>query len=430
MEILLEHVRSFSKRRTIPLRPLTFLVGENSSGKSTFLSVVSSVLNAARFPGNPSFNDPPYNLGTFDTISTYRGGKYGRDESFCMGFVVGEHGKPGFRRITASYGSDFGNPTLQRVEAENAYGNIDIRFENSDIEGEISFRTKYGKPQRLRFKEKVIDIALVGPRSFEFTLMSAILRSFREGQEDKRQFIDRIQLCINVIQPPFPDSYSFAPIRSKPKRTYDELAETYSPEGDHIPTLLARLLRQEPNSADSHRVQEALIRFGKESGLYNSINVKKLGKNITDPFQLQVAGVGPAVNLTDVGYGVSQALPIVVQSVLKSASRVLLMQQPEVHLHPRAQAALGTFFSELVVDDRMLVVETHSDYLIDRVRQEVAKGNLDADRVLILFFHKPKLETEVFPIHLDKNGNVEDAPEHYRQFFLKEELNLLNRTEI
>jgi hypothetical protein len=146
---------------------------------------------------------------------------------------------------------------------------------------------------------------------------------------------------LSASAPPYPKCFSFAPIRSKPRRTYDELSEEYSPEGDHIPTLLARLLRDESLAAEGQRVQQALLRFGEESGRFKRIDVKKLGKKVSDPFQVQVAVAGPPVNLTDVGYGVSQALPIIVQSVLKSASRIFLLQQPEVHLHPRAQAALG-----------------------------------------------------------------------------------------
>jgi energy-coupling factor transporter ATP-binding protein EcfA2 len=425
MEILLEHVRSFSKLKKVPLRPLTLLVGENSSGKSTFLSVVSSVLNTERFPANPGFNEAPYNLGTFDTIATYRGGKYGRDETFSIGFALGKNGEKGFRRATATFGSDYGNVGLRLVHAENGSGTLDLNFENQSLGGEISFR---GDETSVKFQSKMTDTAFMGQQPFNFAVMNAIFDT-QQRKENWTKTLNRIHEVIAATVPPFSDSYSFAPIRSKPKRTYDELAEEYSPEGDHIPTLLARLLRQESRSNESQRVQKALVRFGKESGLFNSINVKKLGQKMTDPFQLQVSGAGPSVNLTDVGYGVSQALPIVVQSVLKSSSKVLLMQQPEVHLHPRAQAALGSFFSELVAKDRMLVVETHSDYLLDRVRQEVAAGHLSPDEVLILFFHKPKLETEVHPIYVDSNGNIEDAPDHYRDFFLSEEFNLISRTE-
>jgi predicted ATPase len=177
-------------------------------------------------------------------------------------------------------------------------------------------------------------------------------------------------------------------------------------------------------------VQEALKAFGKESGLFNAVDVKKLGQKITDPFQLRVSSIGPSVNLVDVGYGISQSLPIVVQSVLGSTKQVLLLQQPEVHLHPRAQAALGTFFADLVANQgRVILVETHSDYLVDRVRQEVARGTIAKDKVSILFFDKPQLETTVHEITVDEHGNVENCPPEYRKFFLEEEMRHFNRTE-
>jgi predicted ATPase len=76
----------------------------------------------------------------------------------------------------------------------------------------------------------------------------------------------------------------------------------------------------------------------------------------------------------------------------------------------------------------MFLIETHSDYLVDRVRQEVAKGTIKAEDVQILFFHKPKLATTVHQITLDENGNVQQAPDDYRVFFMQETLNLMTRT--
>jgi len=429
MEIILEHVRSFSKRCDISLRPLTLLVGENSSGKSTFLSVVSSVLDGSRFPFNLGFNDPPYNLGTFDTIATYRGGKYGRDDLFSIGFSVAKDGKEPRRTSMATYGSDYGSVVLRKVTSSTEDGDLSLEISNKAglVSGSVSLRSG---GEGFDFQQKIGEVGRYNQLQLKSLLLDAALRSLRQKKKNLgHPEMESVYRLLQMSEPPYATSYSFAPIRSKPRRTYDELSEEYTPEGDHIPTLLARLLRQEANSADSARVQRALLRFGQESGLFKTINVKKLGKKVTDPFQLQVAGAGPPVNLTDVGYGVSQALPIIVQSVLKTTSKVLLMQQPEVHLHPRAQAALGSFFSELAADeDRIIVMETHSDYLVDRVRQEVAKGTIAPERVLILFFSKPQLDTAVFAVRVDAQGNVEDAPQEYRAFFLQEELNLFSRT--
>jgi predicted ATPase len=174
---------------------------------------------------------------------------------------------------------------------------------------------------------------------------------------------------------------------------------------------------------------EALSEFGTKSSLFRKVGVRRLGKSPSDPFQIVVTTAGPPVNLPDVGYGVSQALPVIIQSVLASEHRMLLLQQPEVHLHPRGQAALGSFFCRLVArEHKHFVIETHSDYLLDRVRIEVGQGTVPPENVLILFFDKKGLATQIHPINLDKLGNVIGAPDSYRRFFLDEEINLVTRS--
>jgi predicted ATPase len=105
-----------------------------------------------------------------------------------------------------------------------------------------------------------------------------------------------------------------------------------------------------------------------------------------------------------------------------------LLQQPEVHLHPRAQAAMGTYFAEMVAKhEAQFVVETHSDYLVDRVRQEVGAGKLAPRDVALIFLERDGVITRVHPLGLDKIGNVTNAPPGYRRFFLEEELRTLSR---
>jgi len=134
------------------------------------------------------------------------------------------------------------------------------------------------------------------------------------------------------------------------------------------------------------------------------------------------------VTLADVGYGVRQVLPVIVESVLADRHKLFLVQQPEVRLHPKGQAALGTFFATLVAkEDKHLAIETHSDFLVDRVRLEVAKGTIRSEDVLILFFERRGIKTKVHTIMLDQQGNVTGAPRSYRNFFLSEESSILGR---
>ena len=130
---------------------------------------------------------------------------------------------------------------------------------------------------------------------------------------------------------------------------------------------------------------------------------------------------GPRRNLIDVGYGISQVLPVITE-LLRSDAPLFLLQQPEVHLHPSAQAALGSLFCQVAGQDRQLVIETHSDHLMDRVRMDVRDGatKLKPDDVSILFFERRDLDVHIHSLRLDEEGNVRNAPEGYRRFFLEE----------
>ena len=77
---------------------------------------------------------------------------------------------------------------------------------------------------------------------------------------------------------------------------------------------------------------------------------------------------------------------------------------------------------------RQFVIETHSDYIVDRIRQEVAAGKLATESVQILYFEKEGIETTVHQLTIDESGNIIGAPPSYREFFLREEINLLTRT--
>ena len=132
---------------------------------------------------------------------------------------------------------------------------------------------------------------------------------------------------------------------------------------------------------------------------------------------------GPFKNLIDVGYGVSQALPVITELLRDDSPQMFLLQQPEVHLHPSAQAALGSLFCSIVADtDRQIIVETHSDHLLDRIRMDVRdkRTSLKPEDVSILFFERDELDVNIHSIGIDQEGNILNAPLSYREFFMEE----------
>jgi predicted ATPase len=164
--------------------------------------------------------------------------------------------------------------------------------------------------------------------------------------------------------------------------------------------------------------------------LFDSIRTKRLGNSHSDPFQILVKKGSRESNIVDVGYGVSQVLPIVAECISVGDGTRILMQQPEVHLHPRAQAALGNLISILSNRKKQhYVIETHSDYLIDRIRYETIRKSIKSKDVGIIYLEKEKTDTKVFQIGLDSDGNVMNAPESYREFFIREQFRLLGLEE-
>ncbi len=208
-------------------------------------------------------------------------------------------------------------------------------------------------------------------------------------------------------------------------RTYDPVQPLESPEGSHIPMILANTFRLDPE--EWTRIAAAMKSFGLESGLFDRVEVRRLGKLESDPFQIQILIGGNAVNLIDVGYGVSQVLPIIVDCLRGEEGGTFLLQQPEVHLHPSAQAALGSFLGVLAKEQRKrFVIETHSDYLVDRIRMDIRdrKGITPKD-VSLLYFERRNGEAHIHELALDDQGNILDPPPGYRSFFLEEERRFL-----
>ena len=118
----------------------------------------------------------------------------------------------------------------------------------------------------------------------------------------------------------------------------------------------------------------------------------------------------------------SQVLPVLVQLVRPDGPPLFLLQQPEVHLHPSTQAALGSLFCTRAASGKQLIVETHSDYIVDRVRMDIRDGETDLkpENVSILFFERSDLDVRIHSLRFDDQGNVLDAPDSYGRFFMNE----------
>ncbi|MYD91365.1 MAG: DUF3696 domain-containing protein [Caldilineaceae bacterium SB0662_bin_9] len=122
-----------------------------------------------------------------------------------------------------------------------------------------------------------------------------------------------------------------------------------------------------------------------------------------------------------VGFGITQILPIIVAVLTAPVGSIHLIENPEVHLHPAGQALMGQFLVEAVRAGHQLIVETHSDHVLNGIRRSVKDGNLRSDQIAIHFFQSQFLEdSQVLSMALDSAGNVDVWPEGFFDQFDKD----------
>lgn len=423
--IYLNNVRGFT-RTLVPVRACTFLVGENSTGKSSFLSILR-VLSRPDFFFNPrfSFGDEESLIGYTDVVSAWAADK----TFFDVGIMNVDRHKSGKIDLSFSifrFGQQHGNPQLNQCTQRRDRVETNIRFSPKATE---YVRTNYeSAPQS---EEEAITQFWASVESLDSS--SSNYKKFPKGIPPYPPFGIAMSILSTIESGEKPTGKAFkfeistgmhvtwiAPIRTKPERIYDGLSREYSAEGEHSPFVLKQHLK-------SKRFAEQLTEFGNTSGLFETVSTHTFGKGSRNPFEVLIKFKGAELNIENVGYGVSQALPLVVEFLASEQGRRFAVQQPEVHLHPRAQAALGSLIFQLAKERKhTFLVETHSDFLIDRYRLEMAGSDSPPD-AQILFFARTETGNSVTPLEIGQKGQYPtDQPHAFRDFFIREEMRLVS----
>ncbi|MBC7552879.1 MAG: AAA family ATPase [Taibaiella sp.] len=214
-----------------------------------------------------------------------------------------------------------------------------------------------------------------------------------------------------------------APIRTEPQRTYADFKTTFNPNGSHSPYVLKKIILN-----DSHEsVRNGINKFGQESGLFEKLEILSYDNSDTSPFEVRICINGNSLKITNVGYGISQILPIVTEIIARPQHTWFAIQQPEIHLHPKAQAAFGEFIFSSLPDHKNFIIETHSDYLIDRFRLCTNRANNVKGESQIVFFQRTDKGNNITIIPINQDGSYpDDQPIEFREFFIKEQIDLLS----
>ena len=161
-------------------------------------------------------------------------------------------------------------------------------------------------------------------------------------------------------------------------------------------------------------LETAVIDWLQYLGVASSVESKDMGK-LGHELKVSLAGTGGKHDLTHVGVGVSQVLPILVMCLLSEADSTLVFEQPELHLHPKVQTQLGDFFLSMALCNKQCIIESHSEYLIDRLRFRIAaaEGEALTDRAKVYFVEKPGAASTFREVTINEYGAIVDWPDGF-----------------
>lgn len=427
----------------IPLSKVNFFVGENSTGKTSILSLMN-LLHDSSFWFKHEFNNDDIKLGFFHEIAT----KNNSQEYFKIGLFNhvfdSKNNETVYWGVLLKFFNNKGIPSLVEfsyIDSDKNYsvvskiaknGNsVQYKLVNEDFSNMSPLEIFNAWIQNVNSEIEKSGFNIIKfhsgiPRS------SAFIKSFIDANIKEKE--NKVKKSISgAIFEGFMELSSgrnlcwIAPIRAKPKRTYDSYDISISSEGEHAPYLLKKMLSARKSESKKKAI-DLINSFGAESRLFDSIDIKNYGTGYLSPFEIDVGLEKNFFKIHNVGYGVSQVLPIIVDILGRNETDVFAIQQPEVHLHPKAQAAFGEFLYKVTsIYNKYFIIETHSDYLIDRFRLNIHKNkkdnNVDAQ---VVFFERNEKGNKIHIIEINENGQYpEDQPESFNDFFIKEELELL-----
>lgn len=389
----------------------TFLVGDNSSGKSSILHLINYVMGS-RLYGTPMLDDS-MGIGPYDFFSPYFNyapvtvgfRSANKDGDITSRLVELHRDKKGAPDIKKALFSHEGLCVILKKAGQSVFCKIrtkDGQYNISEIKALFCEDKGFAK----------VDLQDLPDQSVNFPIAAYMSAMQIDPDVGKNHNVNRA-----LFSSDYQGSRHCAPLRAQPERYYS-FERKYKASGTHFASMWHDL--KADHSSD---LNKSIRKFGKASGLFDDIDVTPISKKVQEsPLTIIVKRNGKDFSLNQVGVGVSQVVPILVECIFGSFEKnkpLMLLQQPELHLHPVAQAAVGDFLFEMRLSGLVSIIETHSDFLIDRYRARIRENAAD-HKASIVYCYSNQFGNHASPIEIARDGTLVDPPENYNQFFVNE----------
>lgn len=432
-ELQVKNFKAWNDTGKVRLAPLTVIFGTNSSGKSSLghllLALKQTVQMADRKRAFQLGDDHSLiDLGTFSDC--LHGHDLARELAFSLSWKL---------------------PRQINVKNALVHGEVYSGNELSLAASLVADRSGQPRTKEIRYVltqdgEKELDVLHTGTGSrgsLECSPMRLIHASGRkwpaEPPEKFYRFADRTLLRYQnadflaefalETERVLDALYYLGPLRSPAKRVYQWSGDTPPDVGAQGESSIAALLAATEQKRELNRgYRKHRQRFDSfvagwlvDLGIIKEFRVKAVAKGRKEyEVLVRTSTDSPEVKLTDVGFGVSQVLPALVQAFYCPPNSTLWMEQPEIHLHPMAQSNLADAMISAVQSyengqprGTQLIIETHSEHFLNRLQRRVAERAISADDIAVYFAKNKKGGAELEELKLDSSGEILNWPENF-----------------
>ncbi len=461
----------------IEVRPLTIFIGPNNSGKSSllqFLLVLKQTVEAtdSESPFSTHKREGYVDVGSYEdyifknekdsslsfklyfkgktTIETETVIRYKKDEVYVDSFTVDLDGKT--IKIN-SEGKVEQNLIDERLLSEipkiPSHGDIELNHGYKSLMSEISreLLSFFEKKQLLR-RKKFYYTPFDFPPDICFLLRdiyyfreplrkkrseaheSSLARYETEPKDEEKkvsEYLANIEEFSNSIEnlrffpydlsTTFKNLFYVGPLREHPQRYYFISGE----KPIHVGTKGERAVEVLHVTKRTSKDVFQKINFWFRKLGFGEISIKPLTESlytllVTHPTIKKTVKKGHQdleVNIASVGFGASQILPVIVEGFYAPENAIIIIEQPEIHLHPRLQAEMGDLLIDIAKTGKRLIIETHSEHLLLRIQRKIAEGSIPKEDVAVYYFELKEDGAEITELQLDKFGRFTNWPEGF-----------------
>jgi hypothetical protein len=379
------------------------LLGTNSSGKSSLVQSLLLLKQTALSPdrsihlnlGGDEVNDL-FNFGDFDNV--LNAGVDGEARRFELAF---RFSRPDSERVKhGEFRCSYGKTSSGAVAVQDlklATDGLEVRAIRRD-KGAFSLMVNEESQPRGKSRDYAPE------RSIALS-PSAITALGNEGS--------LLQDLSLAIRRELEDLRYLGPLRRKPERDYvwnrTSPGDLGSDGAKTMDALLASALLKDGGHA---KVLEGVSAWLKRMKVADRIEARQVGRSTR--YELVVSRDGVDANIRDVGIGISQVLPVLTLAHFAPVGCTIVLEEPEIHLHPLAQAVLAELFVETSRKRSVqFIVETHSEHLFRRMQTLIAQQKTDADRCAMYFVERAQKQARLRPLQVDEFGAVANWPDHF-----------------